>query len=188
MNAIRTLGLASAAALALGAASSASAADYLFDFQFDALTSSLGDFAATNIVYAADNLDPATLTYVSGDVNGAASPELFLHVFGGPSGQRGYSFSPADYSVPEGSIADIFFSVLAPLSAGATQETTLAGRAVRTSSGGFFLYTTGRLTITEVAAAVPEPATWATMIVGFLLVGGALRRRAPIRSVRIAYS
>lgn len=33
------------------------------------------------------------------------------------------------------------------------------------------------LSISPLAAAVPEPATWAMMILGFGLVGGALRRR-----------
>ncbi len=36
-----------------------------------------------------------------------------------------------------------------------------------------------------VNAAVPEPATWAMMIVGFGLVGGAMRRR---HSVRVTYA
>ena len=34
--------------------------------------------------------------------------------------------------------------------------------------------------------AVPEPATWAMMIVGFGLVGGALRRRRPQLSAALA--
>jgi len=38
------------------------------------------------------------------------------------------------------------------------------------------LYSTGRF----VPPAVPEPATWAMMIVGFGLVGGAMRRRAKV--------
>ena len=40
------------------------------------------------------------------------------------------------------------------------------------------------LTATEATAAVPEPASWAMMVGGFGLVGGALRRRA--RTVRFA--
>ncbi len=35
----------------------------------------------------------------------------------------------------------------------------------------------GNLTIADLAAAVPEPATWALMILGFGAVGAALRRR-----------
>ena len=41
---------------------------------------------------------------------------------------------------------------------------------------------TGVLTATVGAGAVPEPATWALMIVGFGATGGALRRRAKVRT------
>ncbi len=37
-----------------------------------------------------------------------------------------------------------------------------------------------------VAGAVPEPATWATMLTGFVLIGGALRRRR--QAVRVNYA
>lgn len=40
--------------------------------------------------------------------------------------------------------------------------------------------------ITEVTAAVPEPASWAMMICGFGLVGGALRRRTTRSRVALA--
>lgn len=39
----------------------------------------------------------------------------------------------------------------------------------------------GVLRISQAATAVPEPGTWAMMILGFGLVGGALRRRAKVR-------
>lgn len=35
----------------------------------------------------------------------------------------------------------------------------------------------------NIASAVPEPATWAMMIAGFGLVGGAMRRRNTVRTV-----
>lgn len=38
-------------------------------------------------------------------------------------------------------------------------------------------FSSGTLTVSEVAAAVPEPATWAMMIGGFALVGSTMRRR-----------
>jgi PEP-CTERM motif len=52
------------------------------------------------------------------------------------------------------------------------------------SSVGIYLTTAfgpdqaGRLTVTLVGGAVPEPASWAMMIAGFGLVGAAMRRRA----------
>lgn len=36
--------------------------------------------------------------------------------------------------------------------------------------------------VTDPVAAVPEPATWAMMICGFLLVGAAMRRRSPLHA------
>lgn len=38
----------------------------------------------------------------------------------------------------------------------------------------------------RLTAVVPEPATWAMMIAGFGLIGGAMRRRAMVRSVTFA--
>lgn len=38
-------------------------------------------------------------------------------------------------------------------------------------------FTRGTLTVSEVTAAVPEPATWAMMIGGFALVGSSMRRK-----------
>jgi hypothetical protein len=53
-------------------------------------------------------------------------------------------------------------------------------QVVFSSSGNSF-----ELDNIAVASAVPEPATWAMMIVGFGVAGGALRRRrlAPLFAV-----
>lgn len=48
-----------------------------------------------------------------------------------------------------------------------------------TNTGGFLQF--DDISVTPVAAAVPEPATWAMMIVGFGFAGGALRRRRTTR-------
>jgi PEP-CTERM motif len=46
-----------------------------------------------------------------------------------------------------------------------------------------------RVEFTESAiAAVPEPATWAMMILGFGVVGGAMRRRKAATMLRVAYA
>jgi len=42
------------------------------------------------------------------------------------------------------------------------------------------------LTITEAAAAVPEPATWGLMLAGFGVVGAGLRSRR--RSTTVAFA
>lgn len=44
---------------------------------------------------------------------------------------------------------------------------------------------TGRFTL--VSAPVPEPATWAMMVLGFGAIGGAMRARRTARSVRVTY-
>lgn len=41
-------------------------------------------------------------------------------------------------------------------------------------------FSNGTLTVSALAAAVPEPATWAMMIVGMGVIGGAMRRRAKV--------
>ncbi len=48
-------------------------------------------------------------------------------------------------------------------------------------NGSFFNDSTGFNFSLSLAAGVPEPATWAMMIVGFGLVGGAMRTRAAAR-------
>lgn len=47
------------------------------------------------------------------------------------------------------------------------------------------VYKDGKIYFELLKDAVPEPATWAMMIAGFALAGGALRRRPAIRHVRV---
>lgn len=47
-------------------------------------------------------------------------------------------------------------------------------------NGGGGISTLGNATSSPVVAAVPEPAAWAMFILGFGVVGGAMRRRATI--------
>ncbi|WP_375421179.1 PEPxxWA-CTERM sorting domain-containing protein [uncultured Sphingomonas sp.] len=51
------------------------------------------------------------------------------------------------------------------------------GYTLATSRGPNDAFGFTRVTVERIADAVPEPATWAMMIVGFALTGGALRRR-----------
>jgi PEP-CTERM motif len=52
-------------------------------------------------------------------------------------------------------------------------------------SGVFINSASGAFLNNQISSAVPEPANWAMMIVGFGLVGGAMRRR---QSVRVTYA
>jgi hypothetical protein len=61
-----------------------------------------------------------------------------------------------------------------------TQDTTLKSFGFETTANTAFTLNTS-----TAAAAVPEPATWAMMLVGFGAMGGALRRkRASVSAVR----
>lgn len=48
---------------------------------------------------------------------------------------------------------------------------------IASMNGGNGLYNGGQLQILTTAAAVPEPATWGMMILGFGMLGAAMRRR-----------
>ncbi|MBL9070670.1 MAG: PEPxxWA-CTERM sorting domain-containing protein [Sphingopyxis sp.] len=85
-----------------------------------------------------------------------------------------------------------------------TSATTVSGPNLPTGLGGlvtnsFFIDHEDRLAnaarrvsfrVTSISvenAAVPEPATWATMLLGFGLIGGAMRYRRRKPSVTVAY-
>jgi len=72
-----------------------------------------------------------------------------------------------------------FFDVTSNLASG---KNLIGFSVYGTSPGPAYL---DDFTITSSNAAVPEPATWAMLIVGFGLVGGAMRRR---HSVRVTYA
>lgn len=57
--------------------------------------------------------------------------------------------------------------------------------ATLSSTAGFNTFRQLRL---GAIAAVPEPATWAMMLVGFGILGGALRRRKTGERVRVSYA
>jgi len=69
----------------------------------------------------------------------------------------------------------------------ASVDDYIAGTGATFRESAFLLsdyFSFGGLSITDdsgPAGAVPEPTTWALMILGFGLAGGAMRRRAPLR-------
>lgn len=75
-------------------------------------------------------------------------------------------------------------------STGSNRFSIDAGSAVITSAtvtsiAGFNTFRQLRL---GAIAPVPEPATWAMMLVGFGILGGALRRRKTVERVRVSYA
>lgn len=143
-----------------------------------------------------DEINPFLLAFAHSDNFGATfinEPGDFTHVF---------SFFVADNSLANSSFTtsilggnDIDFSSifldssgfiqtgfdpgaeqweLSPVSIGAgVHNITVKGSVVGTSQDGSY---TGTLNVVN-QPAVPEPSTWAMMLVGFGAVGGAMRRR-----------
>jgi PEP-CTERM motif len=76
---------------------------------------------------------------------------------------------------------------------GTTAGPTSAITETVTLPGGTTVYSfvygreNGSPSVLQVTAVVPEPATWAMMLVGFGLVGGALRRRRTV-ATRVRYA
>lgn len=72
---------------------------------------------------------------------------------------------------------------VAVTASGATQfrylrlDGTLGGQTAINGNNGFDPESVGFANFVTAAAAVPEPSTWAVLIVGFAAVGGAMRRR-----------
>jgi hypothetical protein len=72
-----------------------------------------------------------------------------------------------------------------PIISGALNSIRIVGTFAPGNSGGQANYT-GNLTFT---AAIPEASTWAMMMLGMGAVGGAMRRRRrAVNSVRVAYA
>ena len=65
--------------------------------------------------------------------------------------------------------------------------TGLPSLTTRNYSTPALFFTADSFSATGVAAAVPEPATWAMMIAGFALAGAAVRRRGAVKTA-VSYS
>ena len=115
-----------------------------------------------------------------------AGPDLFMATING-YGYSGYDYSPApltdtgtDGSFNEGNWNNFNASITA-LNAGATYL-----RGYVTPASGYFggeesvtydLSGRGVATVPQPTSAVPEPESWVLMLVGFGVLGAALRRR-----------
>ena len=169
------LGLVSAATLALLAASPASAAQYLFDFSgtgfFGGTLNGSGTLTTDDVsfVNALNGYTAQTITGISGTFNGSTITGLAnvtgsnnLFYLTGPFFVDGNGLG---FSTASGVSANLFVT---------------NGTSYRVNTMGAGLLTglvTARVTPVTVAAAVPEPATWAMMLMGFGVIGAALRRR-----------
>lgn len=130
------------------------------------------DFLLTIGSYA---FSSAALDFAAAAINPSA-PSFVLNV------QSGRDFS----TVNTGEFLN--FSILFPQAvSGLVQSPDIVtGTADLTLTGDAdFLGANGDVSqFDSVSAVVPEPSTWATMIVGFGLIGAAVRRRRPLSTMR----
>lgn len=178
----KTLTAAFATALAIVAASPASAAQYLFDFSGSGIfggtlngngqiTTSDASFINPLNGYTAQNITGITGTFNGSAITGLAA--LFgannLYYLTGPFfvDGNGLGFTTA---------ADVSANLFV------TNDTSYR---VNTMGAGLL---TGGVTAksSAVAAAVPEPATWAMMLLGFGAVGFGMRRRSRTLALQAA--
>ena len=170
------LGLIGAAAVVICAAAPASAAQYLFNFSgngfFGGTLNGSGTLTTDDIsfVNALNGYTAQHITGISGTFNGSAitgqAPGTFgandLFYLTGPFFVDGNGLS---FKTASGIMGNLFI----------TNDTSYR---VNTQGAGLL---TGLVTASAspVAAAVPEPATWAMMLIGFAGIGLAFRRRRP---------
>ncbi len=168
-----------AAAMLLASASAASAADYLFQWDY---TSPLNLHGLTyeNGLLIQDVAVGAQYTSSYGMWNGAILLSSFSVGFNIEDGLGNLLHT---YAI-SGNAGDNAFNVPF-LSSEVAALTALAGGTTVIANGGFqtvysFSTAADNYTLqfrTDLAGTVPEPASWALMIAGFGLVGAAMRRR-----------
>jgi hypothetical protein len=160
-------------ALAAGLAAPAAAAQFSFDFAteqalFGPTTMGTGIFTTSDTATSVGGRDAFAITAISGMVNGSA--------IAAPTGNYGNYFTDAAGFLDGSGLR--FFT-----------EAGLDVRFFRQSSNGRYRVNTfgafGSSNFVNAnsapVAGVPEPASWAMLIIGFGLTGAVARRRNPAR-------
>jgi hypothetical protein len=161
----RFIALAAASLVALGIGSEADASQVLFSFIGPSIISFVIDKSPVPSFQTSDGF---TLQGIPDIVNGVSSSITHL------------SFTSSDpYSIGlDGNIL-LEDHPLQFYNNGNYNPTFMVGQYSFNGQGNEDVYS---LAITDVAGAVPEPATWAMMLVGFGGVGFAMRRRSKVRT------
>ncbi len=182
--------LVGAAAVAALSSAPATAAEFLFSYSGTGISAS-GTLTTTNTTTTVNGRQAYTITGITGTRNGATINQLFpagtvVDAVGAVSNLNLYETGPfldADgfsFGVA-GDSPNIAFNVFY-ISSGYNEfrSNPPVGQG-NTELTGFTL-----ARVVPVAPAVPEPATWAMMLIGFGTVGATMRRRKTVASVRFA--
>jgi hypothetical protein len=170
MTKVKAATAVAASALAMAVAAPASAAQYLVNF-----TSSGGDIGSINLTVSG-----TTATAISGLINGNAITGLSPYA---SADQQFFAAGPVYFTV-----GGLSFSDTTNVSYNFTSFPDNANRITNTTidpegDGDPTPYALTSISVT----AVPEPATWAMMLVGFGMIGFGLRSRRK-QSVRVTYA
>lgn len=133
---------------------------------------------------------------------GATISSAYLEGTYGTSGANGYAFSTASYDASiDGTSFTVCglnavncyfdgaplrtFSILLPSTSYASLLDGSAVLALTQTSGNFIRLGTPTLRV-DFLPAVPEPATWAMMLIGFGAIGASMRSRRRLRALQAA--
>lgn len=182
---MKKIALTAALLASVTAATAGNAATYVLDRTINAGSAigtittdgSLGVLGNGNIIDYSITVSLAGLTRTITKAEGSwsivgtaltASANALSFDFGAPSGDYAY-FSSAGAYFPT------FYCLQA--SRGGCIDSNGSGEGVQTYNVSTRTARSGTVQFAQTMSAVPEPATWATMLLGFSLVGVGLRRR-----------
>lgn len=157
-------------ALAAVCASPASAAQYIFDFSASGQIGS-GVLTTSDMTFDSRGYTAQTITGISGTYNGSAITNLINGLFGsnnlyyvtGPSFVDG---SGLGFGTDAGNKVNLFF------------QDSIPSYRVNTLNPFGSTFVSARSSLA--AGGVPEPETWALMLLGIGAAGWSLRRRQPL--------
>lgn len=144
------------------------------------------EFSAADFLTTPQSVAPSSCSIVGGGGYYNCGATQFIDPFGETLGGDiddafvGFNVVNADNS--GSGTANYFFAGGAFSAYGVYSNAGQPDPSGPTGDGGF-VGNAGPATLTVSPLAVPEPATWATMIAGFGLTGGAMRRRSQRRAM-----
>jgi len=198
MKHFRTFAAACSLAAILPAAGNASVVVNIEETSTGVVATYSGSIDTHGLIYKGHELLEAFIWGTGGSIRlGAHDRDLIYSGFSGPTSWGSGFFWEADsaagdlfgvdsfYGYPRISLPILYHSGAALSGSAGFSGRTLAWLGL---NKGQYVYTAGTQTVTvnigvdSDAGAVPEPATWVMMIMGFGATGGALRRRQKVAS------